>query len=65
MAAPGSPRTAVDYADAMVTFCEEFETFPNQGAAPPPRRMGKASTVQPVWRLTVNQMGVNWAIGMD
>jgi hypothetical protein len=49
----------------MVTFCEEFETFPNQGAAPPPRRMGKASTVQPVWRLTVNQMGVNWAIGMD
>ncbi|WP_321928749.1 type II toxin-antitoxin system RelE/ParE family toxin [Paraburkholderia guartelaensis] len=31
IAAAGAPRTAAEYVDAIVTFCERLETFPSRG----------------------------------
>jgi toxin ParE1/3/4 len=31
IAAAGAPRTAAEYVDAIVTFCEQLESFPFRG----------------------------------
>ena len=31
IAAAGAPRTAAEYVDAILTFCEQLETFPSRG----------------------------------